>query len=156
MNSFISCLLAGCPHCVQEEECSRKSPSSPAWWEQRCCRPACHSQISTPRSEASRWSLSTELRSCFFVCFLGFHWLRCHIWAQHWDFRCQCCLALFINVVKTNSSQNMATRWQHQSHRKHSDCCHLALKFLYFCVWYECECKLNVFILPFMCSSHES
>lgn len=65
VNSFISspCLPAGCSHCVQEEEWSSTSPLYPAWWEQRCCRPACHSQTLAPQSEASRWSLSMVLRS---------------------------------------------------------------------------------------------
>lgn len=66
---YVSCLPAGCRRCVQEEERSSTSPSSPPWREQRCCRPTCRSKKSTPPSEASRWSLSAGLRSCFFFFF---------------------------------------------------------------------------------------
>lgn len=142
----MSCLLPGCSHCLREEERSRTSPSSPAWWEQRCCRPACRWQTWTPLSEALRWCLSTELRHCVLVCL--FLWLSFGSGVTHVLTWALTCLrnTLFINVAKTNRRQNMATRGQHPSHRKRSDCCHLILKFLCFCVWEKCECKLfNLF-----------
>lgn len=56
---------AGCSLCVQAAACRSASPSSPTWWERRCCRPACRSQTPTPPSQASGWFPSVELECCF-------------------------------------------------------------------------------------------
>lgn len=58
---------AGCPHCLQEEERISQSRSCPTWWEKRCCKPACGSQIWMSPSEALRWSLSTVFSTCSHV-----------------------------------------------------------------------------------------
>lgn len=68
LQSLCVCLIAGWLHCLLEEERSRTSPSLPACWGPRCCRPTWSCRTSTsPPSEASRWFLSTELRDCMCV-----------------------------------------------------------------------------------------
>lgn len=62
---YLLCLPAECSHCIQDKKWSSASLSSPAWREQKCCRPACCWKTSAPQSEASNLSLSTKLKALF-------------------------------------------------------------------------------------------
>lgn len=58
-------LPAGCGHCLPVGEHKRGSISSPEWWEQRCCRLACHWRTLTAPLLVSRWSLSIRFKAFF-------------------------------------------------------------------------------------------